>query len=174
MYLQCISFLHTDMTKIVEILPRVRQGPTYLTVNIMAADRLTTQGARTPATMILSILSRNNSVLAREGFLISATEMDIDHTRCYLSGVLYYHRSALIPPWISTYINFKAWDATTYLFPNVNGAAVESPECINKFIPHFNGQVITYSCQDCRVHPKETIFKIIGPSVQCRVQWSRL
>ena len=28
MSLQFISFLHTDLTKIVEILPHVRQGPT--------------------------------------------------------------------------------------------------------------------------------------------------
>ena len=28
MYLQFLSFLNTDMTQIVEILPRIRQGPT--------------------------------------------------------------------------------------------------------------------------------------------------
>ena len=29
MYLQFLAFLHTDMTQVVEILPHVRQGPTY-------------------------------------------------------------------------------------------------------------------------------------------------
>ena len=31
MYLYLISFLHIDMTQVVEILPRVRQGPTFST-----------------------------------------------------------------------------------------------------------------------------------------------
>ena len=30
-YLHFISFLHNDMTQVVEILPQVRQGPTYST-----------------------------------------------------------------------------------------------------------------------------------------------
>ena len=39
-----MSFLHTNKTQVVEIPPRVRQGPTYSTylVNIMAADVLAT------------------------------------------------------------------------------------------------------------------------------------
>ena len=42
-----MSFFHTEMTKVVEILPQVRQGPTYFTsVSIMAADVLARQGAR--------------------------------------------------------------------------------------------------------------------------------
>ena len=51
-----MSFLHIDMTQLVEILPQVRQGPTYLfyIVNIMVADVLATKGARASATMILT------------------------------------------------------------------------------------------------------------------------
>ena len=51
-----MSFLHTNKTQVVEIPPRVRQGPTRLfyIINIMAADVLATQGARASATMILT------------------------------------------------------------------------------------------------------------------------
>ena len=54
-YLHFMSFLHTDMTQVVEILPQVRPG-TYLfyRVSIMGADALATQGARASATMILT------------------------------------------------------------------------------------------------------------------------
>ena len=31
MYLHFMSFLHIDMVQVVEILPQVRQGPTYST-----------------------------------------------------------------------------------------------------------------------------------------------
>ena len=34
MHLRCLSFLHTDISQIVKILPRVRQGPTYFTESI--------------------------------------------------------------------------------------------------------------------------------------------
>ena len=56
-YLQFMSFLHTDETQVVEIPPRVRQGPaysTYIVINIMAADVLATQGARASAAIILT------------------------------------------------------------------------------------------------------------------------
>ena len=34
MHSKVISFLHTDMTWVVEIVPHVKQGPTYLTWSI--------------------------------------------------------------------------------------------------------------------------------------------
>ena len=46
------------MTQAIEILPQGRQGP-YID-NIMAADVLSTQGARAPATMILTYFNRDN------------------------------------------------------------------------------------------------------------------
>ena len=57
MYLHLMSSLYIDMSQEVEILPRIRQGPTYLfcIVNIMAADDLATQGARASATMLLTM-----------------------------------------------------------------------------------------------------------------------
>ena len=54
MYLHFMSFLHTDMLKIIEILPRIRPGLNlFYMVNIMFADVLAMQGARASATMIL-------------------------------------------------------------------------------------------------------------------------
>ena len=53
MYLHYMSFLHTDMQKIIEILPHIRPGLIYFTVIIMVADVLATQGAKASATMIL-------------------------------------------------------------------------------------------------------------------------
>ena len=50
------------MTQVVEILPHVRQGPTYFTVNIMAADDLAMQRARASATMIFTNLNLINLV----------------------------------------------------------------------------------------------------------------
>ena len=50
MYLQFVSFLHTDKTQVVEIPPRERPG----LANIMATDALATQGARVSAAMILT------------------------------------------------------------------------------------------------------------------------
>ena len=44
-YLHFVSYLHIDTTQLVEILPQIRQEPTYstyLVVNIMAADVLAT------------------------------------------------------------------------------------------------------------------------------------
>ena len=62
-----MSFLHIDMTQTVEIFHQLRQGPMYLfnIVNIMCPDVLATQGARAPATMMLTKLIRDNSVPAR-------------------------------------------------------------------------------------------------------------
>ena len=66
MCLQFIYFLHTDMTwQIIESNYSSCNTITCLfcVVNIMAANGLTTQGASTSATIILSQLNRDNSVL---------------------------------------------------------------------------------------------------------------
>ena len=42
MYFHFISFLHSEITQVVEILPYVTQEASYSTVNIMAADALAT------------------------------------------------------------------------------------------------------------------------------------
>ena len=65
MYLHFISFLHTDTTQVVEIIPCVRQELNY--ANIMDADVLVTQGARASATVILTMLNRNNLLSAHKG-----------------------------------------------------------------------------------------------------------
>ena len=55
MYLQFLSFLHNDMTKVVGILPHVRQYSSIShSLYITAADDLATQGARASAAMILT------------------------------------------------------------------------------------------------------------------------
>ena len=65
-YLHFMSFLHTTKIHVVEIPPRVRQGPAYSTIiSIMAADYLAMQGARASATTIVTYLNRVNSVPAR-------------------------------------------------------------------------------------------------------------
>ena len=57
-----MSFLHTEMTQVVEILPQLRQDYLFYIVNIMGADVLATQGARASATMILAMLNQINLV----------------------------------------------------------------------------------------------------------------
>ena len=42
-------------------------------------------------------------------------------------------------------IKYKVQDEITYPFPNLNTAAIEVREWISNFIPHFTGQMITYS-----------------------------
>ena len=64
MYLHFMSFLYIDMTQVVEILPHVRQGPTYSTSSIMFASVLATQGARASATTIFTLLNRTYSLPA--------------------------------------------------------------------------------------------------------------
>ena len=50
-----MSFLYTDTSKIVEILPDLRPGLyLFYIVNIMVADVLAMQGARASAIMILT------------------------------------------------------------------------------------------------------------------------
>ena len=50
MYLQFISFLHTEMTQVIAL---DKDLPIYM-INIKGADDLATQGARASATMILT------------------------------------------------------------------------------------------------------------------------
>ena len=64
-YLQFISFLHTDMTQVVYIPPHKISTYLFYIVNIMGTDVLAIQGARASATMILTMLNRNNLVPAR-------------------------------------------------------------------------------------------------------------
>ena len=52
MYLQLLSFLHTDIKQVVEILPLLRQE--YIG-NMVGTDVLATQGARASATTIFTI-----------------------------------------------------------------------------------------------------------------------
>ena len=54
MYFQFVSYLHIDITYVVEILPHVGQEP----ANIMVFDDLATQGARASATMMLTYLNK--------------------------------------------------------------------------------------------------------------------
>ena len=56
--------------------------------------------------------------------------------------------NGLIPAWIDNYVHYKMLDEITYPFPNFNGWTVEVWECINNFIPNFNGHVVTYPCGD--------------------------
>ena len=61
-----MSFLHTDMTQVIEILPHVRQELNlFYIVNIMGADVLATQGARASATMLFAMWNWDNSVPTR-------------------------------------------------------------------------------------------------------------
>ena len=62
-YLHFMSFLHMDMTQVVEILPHL-----FYIVHTMSADVLATQGARASSTMIITLLNRINSVPARLWF----------------------------------------------------------------------------------------------------------
>ena len=64
MYLQFLSFLHTDMTQVVEILSCDKDKDLFYIVNIMGADVLATQGPRASATMILTYLNCDNLVPA--------------------------------------------------------------------------------------------------------------
>ena len=65
-----MSFLHIDMSQVVEILPRVRQECNlFYIVNSMGADVLARQGARASATMISNLLNQVNSVPARLGLI---------------------------------------------------------------------------------------------------------
>ena len=61
-YLHFMSFLHTDLTHVVETLNSCKTRTCLVyKINIMAADDLATQGVRASATMILTMLDRINS-----------------------------------------------------------------------------------------------------------------
>ena len=64
MYLQFLSFLHTDMTYSWN--PSPCKTRTYLVniTNLMAANDLMTEGAWSEANMVLTYLNRDNSVPA--------------------------------------------------------------------------------------------------------------
>ena len=64
------------MTKVLEILPQVRQELFYI-VNIMGADVLVMQGARISATMIFTMLNRINSVRTHEGLKCNMVKMNL-------------------------------------------------------------------------------------------------
>ena len=65
MYIQFISFLHTDMAQVVgNLLLCKTRNYLFYTVNIMSADVLMTQGARASTPMIFTMLNRINSVHA--------------------------------------------------------------------------------------------------------------
>ena len=57
-------FLYTDMTQLIEKLPRVRQELTNSIVSTMGADVLETQEAMASAAMLFTLLNRINSVPA--------------------------------------------------------------------------------------------------------------
>ena len=59
-----MSFLHIDITQIVEIFPQVKRAYLFYIFNIMGVDVLATQGARASGTMILAMLDRINAVPA--------------------------------------------------------------------------------------------------------------
>ena len=62
-----LSSLHTDVTQDAEIPWHEWQGAyLFYIVNIMCADNLVAQGARTSATKVLTMLTRNNSFPARQ------------------------------------------------------------------------------------------------------------
>ena len=48
-------FIHIDFTRVVKILPEVRQGFLFYVVNILSADVLVTQGAKASTTVIFMI-----------------------------------------------------------------------------------------------------------------------
>ena len=62
MDMQFISFLHTNMTQVIEILPHVKQKYLFNIVNIIVVDVPATQGARASATLIFAMLNPINSV----------------------------------------------------------------------------------------------------------------
>ena len=57
-----MSFLHIDMTQVIEILSQRTRTYLFYIVNIMGADVLAMQGARTSAAMIWTKSNRDNSV----------------------------------------------------------------------------------------------------------------
>ena len=61
MYLQLISFLHTQMTLVGEVqLQKKTRNSLFDLINIVGADALATQKAKASAPVILTIIKRNN------------------------------------------------------------------------------------------------------------------
>ena len=68
-YLHFMSFRRIDMTRVVEILPQIRQELTYFTESVSWAlmSLIATQEAGASATMIFTMLNRINAVPTRLG-----------------------------------------------------------------------------------------------------------
>ena len=62
LYLKFIAFLHTDKAQVVEIIFHGSKPILQYIINIMGADVLVTQRARTSRTMLLTLWNCNNSV----------------------------------------------------------------------------------------------------------------
>ena len=62
----------------------------------------------------------------------------------------YGQELTLIPAWIRDYIHFTVWDAITYPFLNLNGAAVDVWEWISNFTHTLLVAVITSPCWEKR------------------------
>ena len=89
MYLQFISFLRNIMALVVEILSCKRMMYLFCIVGIVAAADLATQGAKASATMILTSLNRDNSVLARWGYLHRVLNNVHSGNYCFSSDASY-------------------------------------------------------------------------------------
>ena len=63
-------------------------------------------------------------------------------------GPAYQHGLSLVEGWISYYIHYKVWYATTNPLANFHGAIVEVRKSVSNFILHFTGHVVTYACWD--------------------------
>ena len=46
----------------------------------------------------------------------------------YICSLKEFHQQALIPTWLSDYIQQKLWYEITYPFPNFNGGTIEAWE----------------------------------------------
>ena len=93
-HLHFISFLNTDMIRVFEVLPHVRQELTYSpkSINIMGDDVLATQGARASAIIIFTMSNRNDWVPARWG---------IKKIELRYPALLPHVTHSTIPSWVS-------------------------------------------------------------------------
>ena len=122
-------------------------------VNAMAANDLVTQGARSSAGMVLTLVDWNALKWVHSGvtwfsfplksnidvlmlfpcnndlkWLHLGVTCDFYFTlRCLCNALwpLLLHGSTLIPAWISNYMPCNVWDEITYPFLNFNGCTVE-------------------------------------------------
>ena len=65
-----------------------------------------------------------------------------------IRGPFYHHGLTLILAWICNHMPTTMWDEITHPFLNFNGCTIEVQDWISNFIPHFIGDVITYSFCD--------------------------